>query len=347
MSRFSRRPTEVPVPLASRPRRLAAIAAFAFVVAACGAGNPTPSPSVASVPLTVGLGFIPNVQFAQFYLADQSGAYDKAGLDVTLQNKIDPDLIALLGQGAIDIGSGDGTSVIPAVSNGIPIVYTVTIYGQFPSVVIAKADSGIKTAADLKGKKIGIPGRYGSSWIMLQALLGSVNLTPDDVTIVEFPEFNQAAALQQGQVDAATGFANNEPIQLKNAGIEPVVLTIDDTLALPGPGLVAGSATLTAKHDALAAFTKATLDAMTTIAADPQKGLDATFAAQPDLAKDPALQRQVLDATIAAWKNPRTGAPYGAIDKEGWQASIDYMTQLGLVPNAVTVDKLVDESLLP
>ena len=338
------------MPLAFRPRRLAAATAplaFAFVVAACGAGNPTPSPSVASVPLTVGLGFIPNVQFAQFYLADQSGAYDKAGLDVTLQNKIDPDLIALLGQGAIDIGSGDGTSVIPAVSNGIPIAYTATIYGQFPSVVIATPDSGIKTAADLKGKKIGIPGRYGSSWIMLQALLGSVNLTPDDVTIVEFPEFNQAAALQQGQVDAATGFANNEPIQLKNAGIEPVVLTIDDTLALPGPGLVTGTATLAAKHDALAAFTKATLDAMTAIAADPQKGLDATFAAQPDLAKDPALQRQVLDATIAAWKNPRTGAAYGAIDKAGWQASIDYMTQLGLVPNPVTVDKLVDESLLP
>ena len=299
------------------------------------------------MPLTVGLGFIPNVQFAQFYLADQSGAYDRAGLDVTLQNKIDPDLIALLGQGAIDIGSGDGTSVIPAVSNGIPIVYTATIYGQFPSVVIAKADSGIKTAADLAGKKIGIPGRYGSSWIMLQALLGSAGLTPDDVTIVEFPEFNQAAALQQDQVDAATGFANNEPIQLKNAGIEPVVLTIDDTLALPGPGLVTGTATLAAKHDALAAFTAATLDAMTQIAADPQKGLDATFAAQPDLAKDPALQRQVLDATIAVWKNPRTGAAYGTIDKPGWQASIDYMTQLGMVPNPVTVDKLVDESLLP
>src|SRR4029078_7143028 len=136
-------------------------------------------------------------------------------------------------------------------------------------------------------------------------------------------------------------FPTTAPIQLRNAGIEPVVLTIDDTLALPGPGLVAGSATLSAKHDALAAFTNATLDAMTTIAADPQKGLDATFAAQPDLAKDPALQSQVLDATIAARKNPRPAVSYGAIDKAGWQASIDYMTQLGLVPNPVTVDKLV------
>ncbi len=206
---------------------------------------------------------------------------------MTLQNKIDPDLITLLGQGAVDIGSGDGTSVIPAVSQGIPVVYTSTIYGQFPAVVVAKAESGIKAAADLAGKKIGIPGKYGSSWIMLQALLGSAGLTPEDVEIVEFPDFGQAAALQQGAVDAATGFANNEPVQLKKAGIEPVVLTVDDIVPLPGPGLVTGKATLEAKHDALAAFTAATLDAMDQIAADPQKGLDATFAAVPDLAADP------------------------------------------------------------
>ena len=350
-----------PFPVAARTTL---IAVMACIVAACGTGAsrspvagsaeppelavPTESAdaSAARTLLTVGLGFIPSVQFAQFYLAQQSGAYADVGLDVTLQNKIDPDLITLLGQGAIDIGSGDGTSVIPAVSQGIPVVYTSTIYGQFPSVVLAKADSGIKSAADLRGRKIGIPGKYGSSWIMLQALLGSAGLTPDDVEIVEFPEFTQAAALQQGAVDAATGFANNEPIQLRNAGIEPVVLTVDDIVPLPGPGLVTGTSTLDAKRDALAAFTLVTLNAMDEIAADPQKGLDATFAAEPDLAKDPELQRQILDATIATWQSPRTDA-YGTIDRDGWQQSLELMTKLGLVPNAVTVDQLVDETLLP
>ncbi|MEO5964627.1 MAG: ABC transporter substrate-binding protein [Candidatus Limnocylindrales bacterium] len=349
------------------------LVAVALVASACGGSSPStssvasdatspvpsglgsiapsdtasPSTSAEPVALTVGLGFIPSVQFAQFYLAQQAGYYTDAGLTVTLQNKIDPDLITLLGQGAVDIGSGDGTSVIPAVSQGIPVIYTSTIYGQFPSVVIAKADAGIRTAADLKGRKIGIPGKYGSSWIMLQALLGSASLTTADVTIVEFPDFGQATALQQGQVDAATGFANNEPIQLRNAGIEPVVLTVDAITPLPGPGLVTGTKTLAAKHDALKAFTAATLRAMDEIAADPQKGLDATFALVPDLAQNAALQRQILDATIAAWKNTRTNAAYGVIDTDGWQQSLDYMTTLGLVPNPVTVNQLVDSSLLP
>ena len=359
----------------------ASIAALAIVVAACGSGSPSASPSAsaampsasasasspasapssASAPaspstagasgpttkLTVGLGYIPSVQFAQFYLAQQAGYYAAAGLSVKLGNDIDPNLITKIGQGAIDIGEADGTSVIPAVSQGIPVVYTATVSGTFPDVVIAKASSGITKAADLKGKRIGIPGRFGSSWIMLQALLKSAGLTPTDVKIVDFPDFGQAAALQQGTVDAATGYSNNEPIVLKNAGIDTVVLAVDAITPLQGPGLVTSRATLAAKHDALAAFTKATLQAMSDIAADPQKGLDATFAVVPDLAKDKALQGQILAASIQTWKNARTNAPYGTIDTAGWQKSLDFMTSLGLVPNPVTVAQLTDSSLLP
>ena len=185
MSRAARS-LEEPQPVSRNPVRLAGAAlALALAVAACGGSPSTAAPdhrlprtgAPATTPLTVGLGYIPNVQFAQFYLADQAGYYADAGLDVTLQNKIDPDLITLLGQGAVDIGSGDGTSVIPAVSQGIPVVYTSTIYGTFPAVVIAKAGSGIATAADLRGKRIGVPGRYGTNWIMLQALLKEAGLT--------------------------------------------------------------------------------------------------------------------------------------------------------------------------
>ena len=105
-------------------------------------------PSVAPTKLVVGLGYIPSVQFAQFYLAQQNGYYADAGLQVEFQQKIDADLIPLVGAGTIDIGIGDGTSVIPAASNKIPVEYVATIYGKFPSIVFAKLSSGIKAAAD-------------------------------------------------------------------------------------------------------------------------------------------------------------------------------------------------------
>ena len=304
----------------------------------------SPSPSQ-STQLTVGLGYIPSVQFAPFYLAQQEGWYEQAGLIVEFQNKIDPDLITLVGQGAIQVGIGDGTSVIPAVSQGIPVRYLATIYGQFPSIVFAKASSGISSAADLKGKKIGTPGRYGSSWIMLQALLGSAGLTTGDVEIVEFPDFTQRAAVEADVVDAATGFANNEPVQLELSGAQVTVLRVDDIVALQGPGLIAGTATIEGQGDAVEAFVTTTLRAMDAITADPELGLDAAIAAVPELAPARDAQLAVLEATIDSWTGPvQETDGLGALDRDGWSASIDYLTSLRLVPNPVTVDDLLGAS---
>jgi NitT/TauT family transport system substrate-binding protein len=349
------------------------VLAVVTLIAACGgvstAASPTPAgtvspatapaspatpapatPTAAPVKLTVGLGYIPNVQFAQFYLADQAGYYRDAGLDVTFQNGRDADLIPLAAQGQIDVAIADGTSLIPAVSQGIPVRYLATIYAKFPNVVFAKGSSGITSAADLKGRKIGTPGKYGSGWIMLQALLQSAGLTTDNVQVQLYPDYGQLIGVEQGQVDAATGFANNEPIQLGRTGVTPVVLPIDAIVPLPGNGLIAGTKTVEAKRDAIALFIGATLRAMTEISADPQRGLDAAIKAVPEIAVDKEAQLSVLRATIDMWHNALTDAHgLGAIDKAGWTRSIAFLSSLpgGLVPNPVTVDGIVDESLLP
>ena len=350
----------------SRRTLIVLIAILTVIAVACGpaAGSASPSapssvepsasgdggvePTTEPTALTVGLGFIPSVQFAQFYLADQRGYYDEAGLDVTFRHGTDYDVVALVGQGDLDLGLADGTSVIPAVSNGIPIKYVATIYGRFPSIVFAKASSGIANAADLKGKKLGIPGRFGSSWIMLQALLKSANLTPDDLEIALYPDFGQGAALTQGAVDAATGFANNEPVQLRLTGEEVTILRVDEVTPLPGNGLIVGLGALDSKGDAIAAFVAATLRAMDDITKDPEKGLDAALTAVPDLAANRDAQAAILDATIDVWRGPNQETRgLGAIEPADWEKSVAFMTELGLVPNPVTVDDLIDTGLLP
>ncbi len=314
------------------------------------AQSPDPSGSAEPTRLTVGLGYIPSVQFAQFYLADEAGYYAEAGLEVDFQNKIDPELITLIGQGGVDIGMGDGTSVVPAVSQGIPIVYAATVYARDPNVVFALAENGIKTVADLKGRSIGIPGRYGSSWVMLQALLASEGMTPQDVEIVSYPDFGQAVAVAAGQVDAATGFINNEPVQLMLEGMAVDVLSATGGASLPGPGLVVGVESLQVKADALRAFTAATIKAMNDIAADPQIGLEATFARVPELASDPERQLAILEATIDAWTSAYTAEHgFGSIDRATWQSAVDIMSALpeSIVAAPVTVDQLVTDELLP
>lgn len=307
----------------------------------------TPSPTPAApVALTVGLGYIPSVQFAQFYLADQAGYYHDAGLEVTIENKIDPELVTLVAQGAFDIGIADGTSVIPAVSQGIPVQYVFTVYADFPSIVFAKASSGIVGPADLAGRKIGIPGKYGSSWIQLQALLAGVGLTPEDVEIVPFPDYGQLAALEQGVVDAATGFVNNEPVRMELAGTPTVVLALPPSDQLPGNGLIVGQAALDGpKADAIRRFIAATRKAMEEIIADPEVGLEAAIVRVPELATDRAAQLAVLEATIDTWQNDYTAANgIGAVDPAVWEGSIAFMSGLPDSPVAkpVTVAECID-----
>jgi NitT/TauT family transport system substrate-binding protein len=317
---------------------------------ATGQPSTTASPrgSVAPVGLTVGLGYIPSVQFAPFYLAKQQGYYEEAGLNIEFLHQTDQDLIPLVGQGTVDVGIGDGTSVIPAVSQGIPVRYLATIYGQFPSIVFAKESSGIRTPADLAGKRLGTPGRFGSGWVALQAMLQSAGLTPEDLEVVVYPDFGQGAAVAADQVDAATGFANNEPIQLELSGTPASVLHVDDIVALPGPGLIAGVGTLEEQQDAVQAFVTATLRAMEEIAADPEVGLDAAIAEVPELGTDRDRQRAILEATIDAWEGPlQAERGLGAVDRDGWQASIEYLDDLGLVPNPITIEDVLRDDLLP
>lgn len=343
-------------------RVVAAAVAAALLVGACTVeelptasptASPKPTPTLPStpVPLVVGLGYIPSVQFAPFYLAEQRGYYRDAALEVTFEHQTDQDLVPLVAQGRNDIGVADGTSVVTARSQGIPIKYIATIYALFPSVVFALSTSGIHTPADLSGKRIGIPGRYGSSYIMLQALLHSASLTLDDVTLFDFPYFTQADAVAQGRVDAATGFVNNEPLQLQRRGLDVVVLHVDQFTPLPGPGLIASDETIATKAFALRRFVAATLRAMTEIAADPKVGLDAAIARVPELGSDAdtrAAQLAILEATIDTWKSPYTLAHgLGTIDKAAWSASISFMASLpGLVPSPVTVDDMVTVDLL-
>jgi len=316
-----------------------------LLVVACGPNGLSPATK-----LTVGLGYLPSVQFAQFYRAQQQGYYAEAGLDVTFQNEADPNLVTLVGQGAVDIGIADGTSVIPAVGQGIPIRYAATIYARFPNVVMTPAASGLTDAGSLARHTLGIPGRYGSSWVMLQALLASAGLTPDDIDIREYPDYGQATALQQGQVDSATGFRNNEPVQLDRQGFATNVLTIDEITPLPGPGLIVGTSTLSARKDALQAFVAATLRAMDEIAANPQLGVDDTITAVPDLGSDRAGQLAVLQATIEMWSSPYTQANgTGSIDPDAWSRSLEFMRGLAdsNIPADLTVGDLITQELLP
>jgi len=332
---------------------LVALISLSIVLGACEGTRSTPSANATLTPLSVGLGYIPGVQFAPFYLAQQSGAYERAGLDVTLQNQIDPDLINLVGSGAIDIALADGTSLIPAVSQGVPIRYLATIYGVLPNVVIARADAGISVPSDLAGRRVGTPGQYGSGYLTLLGILAEASLDVNDLQLDLYPDFGQTQALITGRADAVTGYANNDLVQAEAAGLELSVFYASAAAPFAGPGLISSPATISAKRGAIRAFIAVTLAAMEQISANPALGVDATAKVFPEVVADaPTRARSlaVMQATVAVWRGPVQEANgLGAIDRAGWIISLDFLRSLPdqRIRADLTVDELLDETLLP
>jgi NitT/TauT family transport system substrate-binding protein len=307
---------------------------------ACAAtSSPQPSGSAALRPITVLLGFRPDVQFAPFYVGIKDGFYADAGLDVTLEHASGGDLVRLVADEQVEFGVADATDVMIARTSGIPVRYVSTLYQAFPVAVIGPRGSVPTDPAELAGKTIGTPGKFGSSWHALLALLDAGGLTADDVTIREYPQFNQAEGLLNGDVDLITGFRTNEPLQLEKQGMAVDMLTIDDIAPLPGPGIVASDAIINADPALVRAFTEATARAQQAVIDDPQVGLDAAIAMVPTLGEDRATGLAVLRATVGLWSEG--GFDAGRIDAERWSAAFATMRRLGFIDGSVAVDEMI------
>jgi NitT/TauT family transport system substrate-binding protein len=324
-----------------RPFRPLVLLVAGVVLAACT----SPSPSITSAssealrPITLLLGFRPDVQFAPFYVAQQEGYYADAGLDVTIEHRDAPDVQRLVADGQAEFGVADATDVMIARTAGIPIRYVSTLYQQFPVALIGEAGTVPTDPADLAGLTIGTPGQFGSSWHALLALLDAGGLTGDDITVREYPQFNQVDGLSNGDVDLITGFRNNEPLQLEARGMDVDLLTVDDVAPLPGPGMIVGDELLDSDPELVRAFVAATAAAQAAVIDDPDLGFAAAETAVPEIAEDPEVARAVLDATVELWAGD--GFANGAIDEPLWTTGYQTMERLGFIDGSVPLEEMV------
>jgi NitT/TauT family transport system substrate-binding protein len=328
-----------------RSRHTLAMFLATAVLAACSTPSPTGTASVGE-PLravTLLLGFRPDVQFAPFYVAQQEGYYADAGLDVTIEHRQAPDVQRLVADGQAEFGVADATDVMIARTNGIPIRYVSTLYQSFPVALIGQEGTVPTEPAGLAGMRIGTPGQFGSSWHALLALLDAGGLTVDDVTIREYPQFNQVDGLSNGDVDLITGFRNNEPLQLEARGMDVGLLTVDDVAPLPGPGMIVGDELLASDPDLVRAFVDATAAAQAAVIDDPDLGFAAAEVAVPEISEDPEVARAVLDATVELWEGD--GFANGAIDEALWVAGYETMERLGFIDGSVPLEEMIATDL--
>jgi NitT/TauT family transport system substrate-binding protein len=151
-------------------------------------------------------------------------------------------------------------------------------------------------------------------------------------------------AIDQGLVDAAVVYANNEPVQLKLAGKELNQINTWEIARLVGNGVATNEATLKNRRQIAGGFVRALLRGIQDTINNPSEAFDITVKHLPEAGGETAAaaNKAVLDASIPLWKNSTMGETRLA----DWQAMEEFMRQAGFINTAVDVEKAFTNDLL-
>jgi len=221
---------------------------------------------------------------ALFLVPAAKGYFKDAKLDVTVDaGNGSGGAVTRVASGTYDLGFADLAALMEFHANNPDApnkpVAIMMVYNNTPASVMALKKSGIKTPADLAGKKLGAPvfdaGRRAFPIFAKANNIGNVTWTAMDPPLRE-------TMLVRGDVDAITGFTFTSLLNIEARGVKAQDVTVlqypDYGVKLYGNAIIATPKILKENPAAvkafLAAFTKGAKD----VIADPAKAIEAVKA---------------------------------------------------------------------
>jgi PAS domain S-box-containing protein len=179
-------------------------------------------PVQAKTPVVLQLPWHHQFQFAGYYVALDQGFYRDAGLDVEIRGvNQGPQVVDEVLSRRADFGiSGSGLLIFR--SQGQPVVAVAALFQHSPLIFLALESSGIRTPADLAGRRVMMSPNYTS--LEMMALLRQEKLV-DRVNIL--PTSFDYRSLLRGETDVFNAYATNEPFLLESEGHPTVSISPD------------------------------------------------------------------------------------------------------------------------
>lgn len=285
--------------------------------------------------------WIPQSQFAGYYMAVEKGIYLKHGIDLTIiDGGPGRSPAEYLRDGRADFATLWLTTALQRRDQGLPLVHIGQMVQESSMLLVARKDSGIHKLTDLDGQKVGLWG-------------GDFDIPPRSVFDqhgLRVKPIQQSATVNlflRGGVAAAPAMWYNEYHILLNAGLnedELRVFALKDLGAnYPEDGLYVLQQTLEHDPQLVEAFVRASLEGWEYAFANPDETIDVMLRLIKE-ARIPANrmhQRWMLARMQDLMRPAGSQAALGELTRSDYQAVTEELRRRGLVHEVVDYEVFV------
>lgn len=295
------------------------------------------------IPVTLQLDWKPNAQFAGILLAHHLGQYQRAGINLVIApGPLPADPLSMLKIDENVIICADDHLLIRARADGQPVKAIAAILQYSALGWMALKESGIKTMADLKGKRLGV---HKDGEMALDIALTHFGLSRAEVELVEF-DLNYAEVLRSGQCDAIQGFIITEPLELEEMGLDlQVIPAYEWSYEAYAQVLATTERFLATRPDVLKSFLQVTFDGWRRALQNPHE-VSRIIAAHYLTDTKPELEMLILLA-LRPFLEGKVGLPrLGWMEKSRWERSIDYLLKYGVLDKRLIAAEVMTNALM-
>jgi len=285
-------------------------------------------------PVRLALQWLPQSQFAGFYMACEQGFYREAGLDVALVHTgPGPSSLDFLAAGRADFATLFLADAVAHAHEPVPLAHIAQLLRRSNLMLVGWKDRGIERAADLDGKRVSYwPGAFS---VTFTAFFRKHDIHPE----VRPQHYTVNLFLHRG-VDACAAMTYNEFHRIYQAGIDYDRLTVflmrDYGLGFPEDGLYTTADMAARKPELCRSLRRATLAGWDYARRHPEEALDAVLreSRRGSVPANRPHSRWMLEHVLASvFPSDDDGVP-GRLDRRTYREAVAAITAAGLVDDA-------------
>jgi len=276
--------------------------------------------------------------FGPIQIAKGKGYYKAEGLDVEFQRgKGGVDVAKQVGAGNAHLGGGLADGPIIVRAQGVPVRSVASFGGRGFMQLVARADSGIKSPKDLKGKTISVMSYQDTTFYALRGMLASQGLKLSDVKAIAVGPRNVPNMVIQGKAVACACVPDWIP-PFHRAKVKVNIIKSEKYFPHMAQAILASDAIIKKNPKMVAGFIRASLRGMKDIMDNP-KAAAADFAKYVPLWKGKEGYITAVFAYYAQLVYPGQAKP-GEINVQRLTKLRDFYVAQGIVRKKVPVKDL-------